>query len=90
MHESMNKGIEMQKVNTKEARRNISQLIDKVNTGEEIILLRRGKPVARMIQVEPEKAKPLQFPDRSAFRSKLPPMKQSSAALIRGLRDERG
>jgi len=69
----------MQKVNTKEARRNISQLIDKVNTGEEI-----------MIQVEPEKAKPLQFPDRSAFRSKLPPMKQSSASLIRNLRDERG
>ena len=86
----MNKGNEMEKVNTKEARRNISQLIDKVNAGEEIIILRRGKPVARMIQVDPAQAKPLQFPDRRAFRSKLPPMKQSSASLISGLRDERG
>ena len=80
----------MQKVNTKEARRNISRLIDKVNAGEEILLLRRGKPVARMTQVDPKQTKPLRFPDRSAFRSTLPPMKQSSASLIRGLRDERG
>lgn len=80
----------MQKVNTKEARRNISQLIDKVNAGEDILLLRRGKPVARMTQVDPGQAKSLRFPDRSAFRGTLPPMKQSSASLIRDLRDERG
>lgn len=41
----------MQKVNVKEARRNISRLLDEINAGEEIILLRRGKPVARMVQV---------------------------------------
>ncbi len=80
----------MQKVNVKDARRNISRLLDEINAGEEIILLRRGKPVARMVQVENDEKEPLRFPDRTLFRSKLPPMKQSSASLIRDIRDERG
>lgn len=80
----------MHKVNTKEARRHISRLLDEVNAGEEIVILRRGKPVARMLQIEKQEIKPLQFPDRSAFRRKLPPMKQSSSSLIRDIRDERG
>ena len=80
----------MQKVNVKEARRNISRLLDEITAGEEIILLRRGKPVARMVQVENDEKEPLWFPDRTLFRSKLPPMKQGSASLIRDIRDERG
>ncbi|MDZ7761976.1 MAG: type II toxin-antitoxin system prevent-host-death family antitoxin [Desulfovermiculus sp.] len=81
----------MQKVNVKEARRHISRLLDEVNAGEEIIIIRRGKPVARMLQVnKAEEAETLRFPDRSRFRSKLPPMQQSSASLIRDIRDERG
>ncbi|MBA2882896.1 prevent-host-death family protein [Desulfosalsimonas propionicica] len=80
----------MQKINVKEARRNISRLLDEINAGEEIILLRRGKPVARMMQVENDHKEALRFPDRTLFRSKLPPMKQSSASLIRDIRDERG
>ena len=73
-----------------EARRNISRLLDEINAGEEIILLRRGKPVARMVQVENDEREPLRFPDRTLFRSKLRPMKLSSASLIRDIRDERG
>lgn len=80
----------MQEVNVKEARRNISRLLDAVAAGEEIIILRHGKPVVRMEKVEIQDAKLLKFPDRSAFRKKLPPVKQSSAALIREIRDERG
>ena len=80
----------MQKVNVKDARRNISRLLDEISAGEEIILLRRGKPVARMVQVENDEREPLRFPDRALFRSKLPPMKLSSASLIRDIRDERG
>jgi prevent-host-death family protein len=84
------KGRSMQKINVKDARRNISRLLDQVNAGEEIIIFRRGKPVARMLQVDSQGSKPVRFPGRSAFRSKLPSMKQSSASLIRDIRDERG
>lgn len=80
----------MQKINVKDARRNISRLLDQVNAGEEIIIFRRGKPVARILQVDNQNRKPVRFPNRSAFRSKLPSMKQSSASLIRDIRDERG
>lgn len=79
----------MQKVNAKDARKNISQLLDQINSGEEIIILRRGKPVARMSRFEEEET-PLRFPDRSALRGKLPPMTQGSVPLIRDIRDERG
>ncbi|KXB09296.1 prevent-host-death protein [candidate division MSBL1 archaeon SCGC-AAA385M11] len=79
----------MQKVNAKDARKNISQLLDQINSGEEIIILRRGKPVARMSRVEEENP-PLRFPDRSDLRGKIPPMTRNSASLIRDIRDERG
>ncbi len=80
----------MQKINVKDARRNISRLLDQVNAGEEIIIFRRGKPVARMLKVDNQGSKPVRFPNRSSFRSRLPSMKQSSASLIRDIRDERG
>ncbi len=80
----------MQKINAKEVRRSISRLLDLVKAGEEIVILRRGRPVARMSRVEEEEEKPVRFPDHSALRSRLPPMKQGSASLIRDMRDERG
>ncbi len=34
----------MRKINVKEARQQISRLLDEVNAGEEIIIVRQGKP----------------------------------------------
>jgi prevent-host-death family protein len=39
----------MQKISVKEARGQLSSLLDRVAAGEEFILLRRGKEVARLI-----------------------------------------
>lgn len=80
----------MQKVNIREARRNISRLLDEVAGGEEVIIVRRGKSIARLIKIVEPIEKPLSFPDRSALRAKLPPQHQSSADLLRKMRDERG
>ena len=79
----------MQKISVKDARQNIGHILDQINTGEEFIILRRGKPAARMSKVNGEKIS-LKFPNRSSFRKKLPPMLQKSSALIRDIRDERG
>lgn len=35
-----------------EAKTNLSKLVDQVNQGEEVILARAGKPVARLVPVE--------------------------------------
>lgn len=80
----------MQRVSVRETRQHISRLLDAVAAGEEIIIMRRGKPAARLLP--PSEAKPVQirFPDRSALRAMLPPVKLPASQLIRDIRDERG
>lgn len=74
----------MQTVNVREARENISQLLDAVAGGEEVMICRHGKPVAKLVQ--PLAFSP--FPDRSAFRAGIPPAATSAAEVTRTLRDE--
>ncbi len=80
----------MQQVNVKEARKHIGRMLDAVQAGEQFIITRRGKPVARLIEIAAAERTDRHFPDRAAFRAKLPPGGQDSAALIREMRDERG
>jgi prevent-host-death family protein len=47
-------------VNIFEAKTQLSKLIEKVEQGEDVIIARAGKPVARLTQWEPEK-KPIVF-----------------------------
>jgi len=78
----------MQKVNVKEARKHIGRLLDAVLAGEEVIITRRGKPVAQLMEVGEQAREQLRFPDRREFRAKLPPLRQNSASLIREMRME--
>jgi len=47
-------------VNVFEAKTNLSKLIARVEKGEDVIIARAGKPVARLTQLKPEK-KPIVF-----------------------------
>ena len=47
-------------VNIFEAKTNLSKLIQIVENGEEVVIARAGKPVARLTQLEPVK-KPIRF-----------------------------
>ncbi|HID02219.1 MAG TPA: type II toxin-antitoxin system prevent-host-death family antitoxin [Desulfobacterales bacterium] len=42
----------MLEINVKEARSNFSQLLNKVEQGQDILLIRRGKKVARLVSPE--------------------------------------
>ena len=44
-------------VNIFEAKTQLSKLVERAEHGEEIILARAGKPVARLVQLQPEKKK---------------------------------
>jgi prevent-host-death family protein len=51
----------MRQVNVFEAKTHFSKLLERVETGEEIIVARSGKPVARLVKLEgstPTKRKP--------------------------------
>lgn len=75
----------MQSTNVRETRENLSSLLDAVAAGEEITILRHGKPVARLLGPKPECT---QFPDRTELRSTLPPGTGRAADVVRSLRDE--
>lgn len=47
----------MVKVNVHEAKTNLSRLLERVRAGEEIIIAKGGKPVARLCPLEPRQAR---------------------------------
>jgi prevent-host-death family protein len=68
-----------------EAKTRLSELLDKVAAGEEIVITRHGRPVARIAAVTPPKQP---FPDLSKLRAKMPPWRKPSHILLRDMRDE--
>lgn len=77
----------MKEAGVREARQNLSALIDEVRKGHEVTITDRGRPVARLVAPLPTAAKP--FRGRSAFRRGMPQLKASlSRAVIDG-REER-
>ncbi|HEX9638180.1 MAG TPA: type II toxin-antitoxin system prevent-host-death family antitoxin [Acidobacteriota bacterium] len=56
------------RVGIKQARQMLSALLHRVEAGEEIVLVRRGKEVARLV---PPRAKKRRLPRLEAFRATL-------------------
>ena len=45
----------MTSVNIHEAKTRLSQLVAKVETGEDVVICRDGKPVAKLVRIQPKK-----------------------------------
>lgn len=72
-------------INLAEAKAHLSELVSKAESGEEIIIMRRGEAVAKLVPfAAPKKA----LRPRAPFRATLRKAKTPSAVLIRKLRDE--
>ena len=75
-------------VNLAQAKARLSELLDKVEAGQEVIITRRGKAVAHLsAAVRPKKALPLQ--ELAEFRAAMPKLRRPSCELLREVRDER-
>lgn len=75
----------MSTVTLAEAKTHLSHLLDQVEAGEEVVITRRGQPVARISPV----AKPkLPIKSLAGFRDRMPRWRKSSAELLREMRDE--
>lgn len=79
----------MQTVNVREARQRIGKLLDAVFSGEQVLIMRRGKPVAKLVKADETDADARRFPDRGEFRQKLPESNMTSESVVRAIRDER-
>ena len=75
----------MNAINLAEAKAHLSELVNKAQSGEETVIMRRGQPVARLVPIAPAKQA---LRSLSAFRATLPKARKSGAELIRELRDE--
>lgn len=78
----------MHEVNVREARRQLASLLDAVEAGDQVVITRRGKQVARLMPPEPP---PRQFPDLSEFRKRITIRGESlHETLMRMRNEERG
>ncbi|MFC1825193.1 type II toxin-antitoxin system Phd/YefM family antitoxin [Thermodesulfobacteriota bacterium] len=76
----------MLQINVKDARNNLSSLLDRVAAGEEIIITRRGKQVAKMVRPRVEN----HLPNLDHFRSSLKiDGKPMSQEVVDARREER-
>ena len=74
-------------VNLAQAKARLSELLDKVEAGQDILITRRGKAVAHLSPaVAPRKPLPLQ--DLAGFRATMPRLRRPAAELLREMRDE--
>jgi prevent-host-death family protein len=74
-------------VNLVQAKAHLSELLDKVEAGEEVIITRHGRAVAQLRPVSHPR-NPLMLDDLAAFRATMPPLRRASAELLREARDE--
>ncbi len=58
----------MKQLNVKEARSHFSTILSQVEAGHEVVIMRRGKAVARLV---PFSVKSRTLPDLQAFRASL-------------------
>ena len=75
----------MSTVTLAEAKTHLSHLLDQVEAGEEVVITRRGLPIACITPVErPKQA----VKSLAEFRRSMPAWRKSSAELLREMRDE--
>jgi prevent-host-death family protein len=70
----------LKQVNVKTARSRLRQLLDDVENGEEFIVVRRGKPVARLVPAKAAGSSP--FPPLHDFRGSIRVRGRSLSAQV--------
>ena len=75
----------MKELSVREMRASIGRLDEMVEEAGELIISRRGRPIARVLPVSGTR----QRPDHADLRQRTAPLTTSSADLIRAERDER-
>ena len=74
-------------VSLTQAKVRLSELLNNVEEGQEVIITRRGKPVAHL-SATVHSAKPLPLRDLAKFRATMPRLWCSAADLVREVRNE--
>jgi len=77
----------MRTAGAREARQNLSALLDEVKKGREIVITERGRPVAKL--VPPDRPRGKGVPNLAAFRRRMPLLDPPLSATIEEDREDR-
>lgn len=76
----------MERVNLADAKTHLSALVDRVGDGETVEILKRGKPVARLVPIVAPK-KPIDVAALKALTDRMPYQEVGAGEFIRQMRD---
>lgn len=76
----------MKKLSIREVRKELAQLDELIRREGEVLITRRGKPIARLLPVGEGKG----ATSHAALRASMPRLKVGSEVCVREERDERG
>lgn len=68
------------------AKTHLSELLARVESGEELVITRRGRPVAQLSPIRPVK-RPPDWQAIRAFRESMPAMETAATDLVRDMRE---
>jgi prevent-host-death family protein len=75
----------MKNLSVREIRKELAQIDELVSREGEVVVTRRGKPIARLLPLRSKR----QMPSHADLRASMPRLKNGSEKLIRSERDER-
>ena len=77
----------MRTAGVREARQNLSALLDEVRMGREVVITERGRPVARLVPAGRPRGRGV--PDLKAFRRKMPVLRPPLSTTVAEARADR-
>ena len=77
----------MRTVSVAQAKAHLSELLDQVEAGEDVVITRHGRAVAH-VRAVPRPKEPIPLEELAAFRATLPSWSRPSHEILRELRDE--
>ncbi|HTT80243.1 MAG TPA: type II toxin-antitoxin system prevent-host-death family antitoxin [Stellaceae bacterium] len=77
----------MRRINLAEAKARLSELVDEAASGHAVCIMRRGKPVARIVAAE-EPRKPVDVAALRELTDSMPRQAESAADFVRRMRDD--
>ena len=75
----------MKKLSIREVRKELTQLDELVSREGEVVVTRRGQPIARLLPLRSKR----RMPSHADLRASMPRLKKGSEKYVRGERDER-
>jgi prevent-host-death family protein len=79
----------MERINLADAKARLSEIVDRVEAGQSIEIVRRGKPAARLLPPEQEREwKPVDVDMLERLQARMPIQQQPPGTFVRRMRDD--